>query len=280
MIAKNLRYLRKKYKETQQELCKILNIAQNTLSDYENGKHPIPDSAARDIAYHYRITLYELLSTDISTNDASPIPDKNLILGALNAIFPIIQSPLSSDDLEFEKAYEITMLLRARIGAGQKIDLDEIIDCLVLFRVSWEKYKNISAIANYISLILFLCTTHSESDELFFTAILEAKPLNYLDIKKVVLRDRPSTAKQDEHIKNRKSYVHDHEDQIIEYIKHLKAAPDYFELADYYIACMYFVGFVDNDFDLETNQRIALELLIQLCKLENRYALAFVEMFE
>ena len=280
MITKNLRYLRKKYKETQLELSKSLNIAQNTLSDYENGKRSIPDSTARDIAYHYRITMYDLLSTDISTNDTSPIPDKDLMLRVLNAMFPIIQSPLSSEDSEFDEAYEKTILLRSRIGAGQKIDLDEIIECLVLFRVAWEKSKNSSAIANYISLILFLCTSHSESDELFFNAILKAKPLNYLDIKKVVLRDRPNTAKQNETTKNRMAYVHDHENQIMEYVRHLKTTPDYSELADYYIACMYFVGFVDNDFDLETNQRIALELLMQLCKLENRYALAFVELFE
>ena len=65
------------------------------------------------------------------------------------------------------------------------------------------------------------------------------------------------------------------------YIKQLKASsnPECRELADYYIACMQFVGFVDNDFDIETNQIIAIHYLMLLHKLGNRYAIDFMSVF-
>lgn len=50
-------------------------------------------------------------------------------------------------------------------------------------------------------------------------------------------------------------------------------------LADYYFAMMYIVGFIDNDFDFETNQRIGIDLITRLAQLENSHALNLLNQF-
>ena len=107
------------------------------------------------------------------------------------------------------------------------------------------------------------------------------KELDYIDAQKVVLRDRPDKDRLSELANDRLAFFHDYEDLVMMYIKQLKASsnPEYRELADYYIACMQFVGFVDNDFDFETNQIIAIHYLMQLHKLDNRYAIGFLSIF-
>lgn len=50
MIGKAIKYMRKEKKIKQVDLCKIINIGQSTLSDYENEKISIEFSLLEKIA--------------------------------------------------------------------------------------------------------------------------------------------------------------------------------------------------------------------------------------
>lgn len=160
------------------------------------------------------------------------------------------------------------------------INRAEMDECLQLFRHSWELSKNEGALANCICTILLMCTGYyvlkNKQEELYIRTILAQNKLNYLDAQKYLLRDVPNRDELSELTQRRLEFVREYEDSVIAYIKLLKASsnPDYRELADYYLACMYVIGFVDNEFDFDTNKNIGGELLRQLYCLGNRYVLA------
>lgn len=53
---------------TQQELAQLLNVSQNTYSQYETGKRQIPIDALITLATHYEVsTDYILDLTDVDT---------------------------------------------------------------------------------------------------------------------------------------------------------------------------------------------------------------------
>lgn len=285
MRAKNLKYLRKKYKEKQTQLSAKVSIAQNTLSDYENGKLPIPDDVAQKLAYHYRISVFDFTYSDISENDmlfASEdgfLPAKQLTIHAIDALFPILPPPTFCEDKSFNMGYERILALQERIHTVQRIEFDEMVECLNLFTDSWQETHNESAVANCLCIILMMCTGHycekNEQEVSFHQSIIKGTTLNYLDAQKIVLRDAPNLDSLNKLARGRLEFFHDYEDAAIISLKRLKSSenPELRDLADYFLAIMYVVGFVDNEFDLETNQRIGYDLIGQLYRLENHFAL-------
>ncbi len=288
MRANNLRYLRKKFQEKQTELCVQLGVTQNTLSGYETGKYAIPDDIAQKLAYHYRISVYDFSYSDLSESDPQFISDngflpaKNIIVQMLNALFPFIPPSANCKDESFLKAYEKICTLQQKTQNLQMIERDEMAECLLLFTDSWKEHKNENAVANCLSIMLMMCTGYysdkNDQDRLFTDSIINPRALNYFDAQKIILRNIPNERKMNELTQKRLAFVRLYEEASISCMKRLKSSsdPDLRALADYFGAIMYLVGFVDNKFDSETNQRIGLELVEQLCKLKNRYAENFL----
>ena len=285
MRAKNLKYLRKKYKEKQTQLSSKINIAQNTLSDYENEKLPIPDDVAQKLAYHYRISFFDFTYSDISENDilfASEdgfLPAKHLAVHTIDALFPILPPPTCYEDKSFNMGYNRILDLQERIHTLQRIEFDEIVECLNLFKDSWQETHNESAIANCLCIILMMCTGYycekNEQEASFHESIIKGTALNYLDAQRIVLRGAPDQGSLNKLAQGRLDYFHDYEDAATICLKRLKSSesPELRDLADYFLAIMYVVGFVDNEFDFETNQRIGYDLIGQLHRLENHFTL-------
>ena len=73
MIGKIIKYLRKSKKINQKDMCKILNIGQSTLSDYENNKISIDFETIEKIA---TICDYEIQF--INKNNKEIITSKNI----------------------------------------------------------------------------------------------------------------------------------------------------------------------------------------------------------
>ncbi|MDE5547627.1 MAG: helix-turn-helix domain-containing protein [Clostridia bacterium] len=68
-----LKELRLEFGATQQQLSKVLNIKQNTYSQYENGSRQIPIDVLIKLAKYYEVSVDYLLNlTDIDT----PYPSK------------------------------------------------------------------------------------------------------------------------------------------------------------------------------------------------------------
>ena len=72
-IIYRLKELRLEFGATQQQLSKVLNIKQNTYSQYENGSRQIPIDVLIKLAKYYEVSVDYLLNlTDIDT----PYPSK------------------------------------------------------------------------------------------------------------------------------------------------------------------------------------------------------------
>mgnify|MGYP004647703395 FL=1 len=72
MIGKALKYMRKQKKLNQNDLIKLLNIGQSTLSDYENEKISIDFNTIEKIA---SICDYEIYFKNRVTNEKFQIKD-------------------------------------------------------------------------------------------------------------------------------------------------------------------------------------------------------------
>ncbi len=65
--ANRIRELREDKDKTQQEIASVLCVAQNTYSNYENGKREIPIALLIKLAEYHNVNLEYLLGlTDIS----------------------------------------------------------------------------------------------------------------------------------------------------------------------------------------------------------------------
>ena len=72
-LFRRIKELRLSSCSTQTELAQLLNVSQNTYSQYENGKRQIPLETLMQLALHYEVPVdYILDMTDIDT----PYPAK------------------------------------------------------------------------------------------------------------------------------------------------------------------------------------------------------------
>ena len=69
MVFRNLRGMREQANLTQEQVAKILGIAQNTYSQYENGKIALVDEHLLKLADFYRTSVDYLMDR---TNDPTP----------------------------------------------------------------------------------------------------------------------------------------------------------------------------------------------------------------
>ena len=75
----------------------------------------------------------------------------------------------------------------------------------------------------------------------------------------------------------RKLFFEKYDDLVYQNIKLLKRNMQFSELGDFYLAMCYFFGFAEDIVDYETCTQTAMLMLLQLCKLENKYADSFME---
>ena len=67
MLKRNLRYLRKQQKATQQRIADSIGIARSALADYENGNSEPKASVLIKLSKHFDINVHDLLNTDLDT---------------------------------------------------------------------------------------------------------------------------------------------------------------------------------------------------------------------
>ena len=84
MLGNNLKYLRKKYKLSQQDLSDILELPRTTLGDYERGKTEPNIAMLIRMADHFTIKVDELIARDISHNDYEVMRNKDMRILAIS----------------------------------------------------------------------------------------------------------------------------------------------------------------------------------------------------
>jgi transcriptional regulator with XRE-family HTH domain len=65
VLARNLKYLRKKSGKSQEELARIFEINRSTWSGYENGKPGMPVSLLKKVSGYFEVSADYLLDADL-----------------------------------------------------------------------------------------------------------------------------------------------------------------------------------------------------------------------
>lgn len=104
-------------------------------------------------------------------------------------------------------------------------------------------------------------------------AVLYGKSLKKDFVKKYVLRDANPISEED--AANKREYVKDSQDGMLQLIRLLKQSDTYSDLADYYLAMRYAIGMVANDYSDDLNKTIGMEMLTAYASLGNQYVLNY-----
>jgi len=78
MLAENLKYLRHKHKESQQDLATAMGLPRTTLGDYERGKTEPNIAMLIKLAKHYKLKIDDLINSQISRQDLELIRNKDM----------------------------------------------------------------------------------------------------------------------------------------------------------------------------------------------------------
>lgn len=118
-LSKRLKFLRKKFNLTQQQIADALGIKRSAYAYYETGKTTPKISTLGDIAKIYNITVDELIGNDAESGDLLRVKSNN----------PVVDNWTSSDKFNELSDFEQSVLIRLRLLSGEdKKDVVEYID--------------------------------------------------------------------------------------------------------------------------------------------------------
>lgn len=279
MLAKNLKLLRNFYGDKQIVLAKIFNVPQSNISAYENGKKEIPQDILKKIAMRYGESESDLMNIDLSEMYMPQIANIEALIKFSKNLFPILISKSDKANETFKmninKFYKVFEDETDDTIEGIKV-LDELIDS---YMELWKQTKSYCALINSTSIILY---------EYLYTIIMNltymSKNLNFEEIDTIDLQEikkiqmnNNNYVKKDNRTEQSIKIYEKYEKLIYKNIKKIKQNMDYADIADYYLAIMYCIGFTDIDEDYETCVNIGIYMLYQLSNIDNKYAIDYLE---
>lgn len=281
-FSSNLKFLRMSVGETQESLANALFVEKSTISQYESGtRKPNDQETLKKIAKRYGVTVDSLLSDDFSSNSPDLVafmnnPDR--ILQEMIKIFPIYEL----DDTycpEYLKAYkEHEKLLFGSLEEKETVDVDFIADT---YGKALTEYKENSdaflvTLVNVMSLkLLRYSSTFSDEFSNQMKDFKSKKNKNKKDIKGLIT-DVVLPNINDNEIKT-PQFKKAINEFFLPNIELLKETQKYSKVADYFFILRYFCDLVDNDEDFATNQLIGYKLIYDLARINNPYAIHFLE---
>ena len=279
MLSKNFKFLYRYYKDKQVVLASMLDVSQSTISDYINGNKDIPTDKLQKISVRYNVSMDDLMTKDLSLEFDSP---QTLTVDDAahfsEKMFPILTSNIAKTNDNFNIAHDI--LLQSLWL--DKIDsfygkVEELEHAITLFQKAWDESNTYVALTNSLSAILLIYAFYSQRGIKIGQELLNSGALNTLDIKSSLLRDPRKPVAVNKYEQQRKLFFEKYDDLVYKNIKLLKSNAQFSELGDFYLAMCYFFGFVEDFIDYETCTQTAMLMLLQFCKLENKYADSFME---
>ena len=269
LAKKNMKFLRKIYRESQAELAKVMNCTQNAISNYETGERDLSYENIQMLANHFRIPVEQFVKDDLSDIAVvNLLTDVNLIYKFYDEMFPIFCSSKALKDEYFVKGYnDIVDLKKEKYYTIERLEA-----CIEYFVQSYNKYQTIESVANVLGFVLlFYAPIFDAEKQKIGRTICEKSILNKEIIKKCFLR----TSIIDDFSK--KKFNEENDEFILECIQVLKQSSEWSELGDYYLALKYLLGVVDNEHNVDVNIMIGEEMMYALVEIKNKYASAFYE---
>lgn len=279
-LPSNLKHLRKSYGETQEELANALHLEKSTISQYESGtRKPNDEETLKKIAKRYGVTVDSLLSVDFSSNSPDLVAFMNnldRILQEMIKIFPIYEL----DDTycpECLKAYrEHEKLLFGSLEEKETVDVDFIADTYGKALTEYQENSDAFLVTLVNVMSLKLLRYSSTFSDKFSNQMKDFKSKkNKKDIKGLIT-DVVLPNINDNEIKT-PQFKKAINEFFLPNIELLKETQKYSKVADYFFVLRYICDLVDNDEDFATNQLIGYKLIYDLARINNPYAIHFLE---
>lgn len=273
-IGANIRSLRIAYGETLEQLGFVIGEkSTSSMSYYESGERNIKRESLNAIAKHFGVTIDELIYGDFSSEDRAKLKyKKGNYIRVLAWLFPTVSSESAIKNDWFERALNAQreILVRSsKFEAFTSYDLDK---CFDAYEISIEDCGAVfETKANLISLMMmYLSSLTTSRNEFINNAAFEL--IRQTDRRVEQLLDYSLETPEESYAENR-ALIEEADKEIMQYISELKKAPDWSELADYYLALRYVLCIVTNDLSREFNMRIGFEMLGAFKMLGNSYAI-------
>ena len=311
--AKNIKYLRKKSGLTQVQLGIKLNIANNTISQYEKGRRGTDNETLKLFADYFHISIQDILFADLQIEHANKDIriSSEKIIQLLNLLFPLIKSESALLNEDFCKGYQYSEAIQkygeeALVELAEEInkrkdkakntkDVKEIIeevfgrsdldDTPKYLSISYDYFKKIKdekikdVVAANILRILFLRYITLKSNTNNVSDISDDGDIIYSF-------DMNNTPMDVNTIKKHNDFSEKYLQEIFDNIQVLKTSNRLSELGDYYLS----VVFVMNMFPYEEGEDIqttATEfaktgygMMLAYYLIDNKYASNFYDFME
>lgn len=269
-IGKNIRYLRKFYGETQEELGYAIGVEHNTISSYENARTEPDANTIALIADHYTVTPETITNSDLATMKDFDIVDfATIFTKHIDCLIPIIELPEEEKDEELSNVIERQKTAFEEIMSGETGSISKAFDCLIEYMDMYENgNKRMELIANFIGLwIVFLgverSSTHVAQNN---SAALKQVDLTADEIEKM----GESFFSEEEY----KEALSDLNDLLIDLRK-----SKYTDLAYYYMALRLILAVKLIDSDFSRTVSIGSDMMREFAKVKNKYAQRYLRMF-
>lgn len=277
-VANNIFNLRTAHGESQGELGKAINVSKSTISNYELEVREPDIEKLQAIAEHYGFPVDRLIEDDFSEmNFQLSSLTWERMMEVLEVMLPLLSNEKALENEHFRKGYQYSVdIWKAITGNKESIMRFYFERALEEYQDAFVEGGVIEAVANmvWITLVSYALMPDEHAVKVG-EAILYGKALKKDFVKKYVLKDSNPISK--ENADNKKEYAKESYENRMVLLKILKESETYSDLAHYYSALQYVVGFVDNEYGLDLNKTIGMEMMTTLVELGNQYAYNFIK---
>lgn len=285
-IARNLKFLRKKYNLSQEELAQKVRIGKSTISEYENCKREPQIRILHAISKYFNIDFEKFVFENIEEF----ITDVNINAKEMKELFiyslPFLNVKNKEPDIHFKNAYKNNEIVYSKNIDG-KVDLGLLGIIKKNYVKSWEENKCIEALVNLISIIIYehqiILPYESDLDKKLLKIIKENGYYTNLSNEQF---DELSEAylsglKSDKVKKIKTQYFESERNRVNQCIKILRQHYQN-EVCDYFLGLKLYYGFTDLGYDdpKEIQQSAIIYLASLAIDFDNCYAKKFFKYME
>jgi len=276
-VGRNIRALRKKFRETQNDLAMAIDVTPAAISNYERGDRLPKYDTLLKIAKHYWVVVDVLLDDQpVSSKPMKDVPlnDNEKNIANIYKLFPILCTPKALENSNFANGHRLhTNLLQVMLGGGEP-EQQEMDQCLEYYKAAGNQGV-LEAVANHLGFHMLVGVSLNQANPRLVAR------LEMVDMKSVTLKDIISDYLPafdeilDEDIEWKKICDEFYEDSRVDIAADtivLKRTDKYVDLADFYIALRYLFCFESDSIPSEVSRTVGIEMLSMLALYGNPYA--------
>jgi len=278
LLGRNIEHLRKMHGETLQDLGKAVQLGNTTIKNYEKADRKPDPQTLKLLAKHYGKTVDELLQSDLSdlSSISFSVSSPAELVKMLEVILPLSCTDEALSNPDFKKGYDGCCRIMNSFSHNEGVRGSIISECFEAFGKAVENAELPEGIANMIWLIFLLWSQLLDENMIRALNTLIHPRKNSPSFIKTYLEAKEHESSE---IKNKKQlFIEDFDETIIELIRALKSEPQWANLADYYLALRYVLSMIDTGLSAEMNSAVGMQMMLSFLRLENPYALNYVEM--